>query len=51
VRVDPKVMNGTATIACDETRDAPDDIKTFVANCAYHCRGEVLSMQATKEMR
>src|ERR1035437_2574797 len=42
VKVDANFLSGTATIVYDETRVAPDDIKTFVADCGYHCRGEVM---------
>ena len=42
VRVDANFLNGTATIVYDETRVAPDDIDAFIADCGYHCRGEVM---------
>jgi Cu2+-exporting ATPase len=42
VRVDANFLSGTATIVYDETRIAPDDIKRFIAECGYHCRGEVV---------
>ena len=42
VRVDANFLSGTATIVYDETRVALDDIKTFIAECGYHCRGEVM---------
>ena len=42
VRVDANFLSGTATIVYDETRVAPDDIKTFIADCGYHCGGEVV---------
>ena len=42
VRVDVNFLSGTATVAYDEARVAPDDIRTFVAECGYHCRGEVV---------
>ena len=42
VKVDANFLSGTATIAYDETRVAPADITTFVAECGYHCRGEVV---------
>ena len=42
VRVDANFLSGTATIVYDEARVAPDDIKTFIAECGYHCRGEVV---------
>ena len=48
--VDAKVLDGTATNACDETGDALDGIKISVADCSYHGRGEVLRMQANREM-
>ena len=41
-RVDANFLSGTATVLYDETRVTPDDIKTFVADCGYHCRGEVM---------
>jgi len=37
-RVDANFLSGTATVAYDEKRVAPDDIKAFVAECGYHCR-------------
>ena len=40
--VDANFLSGTATIVYDETRVAPDDINTFIAECGYHCRGEVV---------
>jgi len=40
--VNANFLSGSATIAYDETRVAPDDIKTFIADCGYHCRGEVV---------
>lgn len=36
VRVDANFLSGTATIVYDETRVAPGDIKTFIAECGYH---------------
>jgi copper chaperone CopZ len=42
VKVDANFLSGSATIVYDETRVAPDDIKTFIAECGYHCRGEVV---------
>ena len=42
VSVDANFLSGTATIVYDEARVAPDDIKTFIAECGYHCRGEVV---------
>jgi len=42
VSVDANFLSGTATIVYDETRVAPDDIKTFIAECGYLCRGEVV---------
>ncbi|MEO7648561.1 MAG: heavy metal translocating P-type ATPase [Gemmatimonadaceae bacterium] len=42
VRVEANFLSGTATIAYDETRVTPDDIKNFIAECGYHCRGEVV---------
>lgn len=42
MKVDANFLSGTATIVYDETRVAPDDIKTFIADCGYHCRGEVM---------
>jgi len=41
VRVNANFLTGTATIVYDETRVTPDDIRTFIADCGYHCRGEV----------
>jgi len=41
----------TATIVCDEMRDAQEDIKTPIAECGYHYHGEVLNMQTVKEAR
>ena len=41
-------LSGTAAIVCDETRVTPDDIKTFIADCVYYCRSEVLSMMNFK---
>ncbi len=29
----------------------PGFIKTFIADCGYQCRGEVLSVKTTKETR
>ena len=40
--VNANFLSGTATIVYDEGRVAPDDIKTFIAECGYHCRGEVV---------
>jgi Cu2+-exporting ATPase len=42
VKVDANFLSGTATIVYDETRVSPDDIAAFVADCGYHCRGEVV---------
>lgn len=42
VRVDANFLSGTATIVYDETRVTPDDIKRFIAECGYYCRGEVV---------
>jgi len=42
VRVDANFLSGTATIVYDERRVASDDIKTFIAECGYHCGGEVV---------
>src|SRR5450759_4659577 len=42
VRVDANFLSGTATIVYDGTRVTPDDINRFIADCCYHCRGEVL---------
>ena len=42
VRVDANFLSGTATMTYDDTRVAPDDIKRFIAECGYHCRGEVM---------
>ena len=42
VRVNANFLSGTATIMYDERRVAPDDIKTFIAECGYHCRGEAV---------
>src|SRR5450759_3871528 len=42
VRADANFLSGTATIAYDGTRVTPDDINRFIADCGYHCRGEVL---------
>ena len=42
VRVDANFLSGTATIAYDETRVSPDDISTYIAECGYHCRGQVV---------
>ena len=41
VSVDANFLSGSATIVYDETRVTPNDITTFVAECGYHCRGEV----------
>jgi Cu2+-exporting ATPase len=51
VRVDANFLSGTATIVYDETRVSPDDIKTFIADCGYHCCSEVLNMKTLKEAR
>ena len=51
VRVDANFLIGAATIVYDETRDAPDDIKTRIADCSYHCRAEALNMKTVKEVR
>jgi hypothetical protein len=40
----------TATIVCNEACDASDDIKTLIAECGHHCRGEALSVQTIKEV-
>ena len=32
-----------------ETNVTPDDIKTFIADCGYYCRSEVLSMKNFKK--
>ena len=40
--VDANFLTGTATIVYDETRVTPGDIETFIADCGYHCRGEVV---------
>ena len=42
MRVNANFLSGTATIAYDETRVTPANIETFVAECGYHCRGEVM---------
>jgi Cu2+-exporting ATPase len=42
VRVNANFLNGTATVAYDETRVSLDDINKFIAECGYHCRGEVV---------
>jgi Cu2+-exporting ATPase len=42
LKVDANFLSGTATIAYDETRVSADDIKKLVAECGYHCRGEVV---------
>jgi len=42
VRVDANFLSGTATIVYDEMRVAPHDIEAFIAECGYHCRGEVM---------
>jgi Cu2+-exporting ATPase len=42
VSVDANFLSGTATIVYDETRVSPDDINTFIADCGYRCRGEVV---------
>jgi Cu2+-exporting ATPase len=42
VKVDANFLSGTATIVYDEMRVAPHDIETFIAECGYHCRGEVM---------
>jgi Cu2+-exporting ATPase len=42
VKVDANFLSGTATIVYDEMRVAPRDIETFIAECGYHCRGEVM---------
>jgi len=42
VRVDANFLSGTATVVYDEARVAPGDIETFIAECGYHCRGEVV---------
>src|SRR5579859_287893 len=42
VRVDANFLSATATIVYDETRVTPDDINHFIADCGYHCRGEVM---------
>ena len=41
-RVDANFLSGTATIVYDEARVAPDDINKFIAECGYHCGGEVV---------
>lgn len=41
-RVDANFLNGTASVVYDETRVSPGDINTFVADCGYHCRGQVV---------
>ena len=51
VRADIDVPSGTATVVYDETRVASDDIKTFIADCGYHCHGEVVNMKTLKEAR
>ena len=33
----------------DETHVTPDDIKTFIADCGYYCRSEVLIMKNFKK--
>lgn len=38
-KVDANFLSGTATIQYDEKKVAMDDIKTFVAECGYHCQG------------
>src|ERR1035437_9122391 len=42
ISVDANFLSGTATIVYDETDVAPDDIKRCIADCGYHCRGEVM---------
>ena len=42
VRVNANFLSGTATIVYDEARVSRDDITTFIAECGYHCRGEVV---------
>jgi len=42
VSVGANFLSGTATVVYDETLVAPDDIKTFISECGYHCRGEVV---------
>jgi Cu2+-exporting ATPase len=42
MRVAANFLTSTATVMYDETRVAPDDINKFVADCGYHCRGEVM---------
>lgn len=42
VRVDVNFLNGTATVVYDEARVSSSDIVMFVADCGYHCRGEVV---------
>lgn len=41
-RVNANFLNGTATIEYDEKRVALEDIKKFIADCGYHCGGEVV---------
>ncbi len=42
VRVDASFLSGSATIVYDEARVTPEDIDRFIADCGYHCRGEVM---------
>ena len=42
VRVDANFLNGTATVVYDEARVSSSDIIAFVADCGYHCRGDVV---------
>ncbi|MEP6664066.1 MAG: heavy metal translocating P-type ATPase, partial [Verrucomicrobiota bacterium] len=48
VKVAANFLSGTATVVYDETRVAPDDIKRFVADCGYHCRGEIMPAHVCK---
>jgi P-type Cu2+ transporter len=42
VKVNANFLSGTATIAYDETLVSLADINRFIAECGYHCRGEVV---------
>jgi Cu2+-exporting ATPase len=42
VRANANFLNGTASIVYDEARVSLDDINRFIAECGYHCRGEVV---------
>ncbi len=48
VKVDVNFLSSTATVVYDEKLVAPDDLKRFVADCGYHCRGEVVPAHVCK---